>query len=156
MASSASPSPDFPLKKESISFAPPPAALSLPRLSQDTTHSTDDELTLSLREHPELSHRRSSSVDRSGSSRKGRVMSSPPPPPAYTPRGTGSPFRMEVNSIVSFDTFDTQDATTFALTLRSKHRYCLLRRLIIVCIDIITVHAHSFSDSIIRTIHSMR
>lgn len=25
--------------------------------------------------------------------------------------------------VVSFDTFDSQDATTFALTLRSKHRF---------------------------------
>jgi len=82
---STSPSPDFPLKKESISFAPPPAELTLPRLSQDIV--TDDDL-LPTREHPNSSHRRGSSVDSAGGMRKGRAMGSPPPPPAYTPRGT--------------------------------------------------------------------
>src|SRR5438270_7946086 len=80
---SASSSPDLPQKKDSISFAPPPPELQLPRLSQDLTVSTED----LPREHPELSHRRSSSADGSGSVRKGRTMASPPPPPAYTPRG---------------------------------------------------------------------
>ena len=47
-------------------------------------------------------------------------MSSPPPPPAYTPRGRTKDGLAYFE--VSFDTFDTQDATTFALTLRSKHR----------------------------------
>jgi hypothetical protein len=82
---STSPSPEFPLKKESISFAPPPAELALPRLSQDIV--TDDDL-LPAREHPESSHRRGSSADSAAGMRKGRVMGSPPPPPAYTPRGT--------------------------------------------------------------------
>lgn len=68
-------------KKETISFAPPPPELLLPRLSTDTSDA------ISIRSHPELGHRRSSSVDASGSLPNRRGMASPPPPPAYTPRG---------------------------------------------------------------------
>lgn len=124
---STSSSPDIPVaKKESISFAPPPAELALPRLSQDIV--TDDDMLYPVggatREHPESSHRRGSSADSAGGMRRGRVLGSPPPPPAYTPRGTHvTLFKAQViNCQVSFDTFDTLDATTFALTLRSKHR----------------------------------
>jgi len=83
MASTSS-SPDLPVKKESISFAPPPAELAVPRLSQDIV--TDDDL-FPAREHPDSSHRRGSSADSAGGVRKGRALASPPPPPAYTPRG---------------------------------------------------------------------
>ena len=76
MASTTSSS-ELAVKKDSISFAPPPRQLNLGRQSDDG--SADD--------HPDSSHRRSSSVDPSGSIRKGRTLSSPPPPPAYTPRG---------------------------------------------------------------------
>jgi|SRR5579862_1109460 len=115
-------SPDLITKKESISFAPPPPELNVPRLSQDLT-STED----LPRNHPQSEHRRSSSADGSGSSRKGRGMSSPPPPPAYTPRGTSAipnvTMIMELIHAVGFDTFDTLDASTISLTLRSKHRF---------------------------------
>jgi hypothetical protein len=115
MTSTASSSPEALLKKDAISFAPPPPELMLPRLSVDSAFSEDESQP---REHPDLSRRRSSSRDRT--QRKGRGMNSPPPPPSYTPRGT-----LAASSLteVSFDTFDTEDAPTFALTLRYKHRF---------------------------------
>jgi hypothetical protein len=83
MTSPASPSPEASIKKESISFAPPPPELQLPRLSLSVSSTVDQR----PREHPELSHR-SYSVDGGKSSfRKGGVLGSPPPPSAYSPRG---------------------------------------------------------------------
>lgn len=74
---------ELPVKKESISFAPPPPELQLPRDGVDNVNAAEDQPP----QHPDSSHRRGSSTDASGTSRKGRAMSSPPPPPAYTPRG---------------------------------------------------------------------
>ena len=79
---SPSPPPELVVKKDSISFALPPPQVHLPRLSQDIVT-----LDQQPREHPESSHRRSSSADAIGSSRRARGMGSPPPPSAYTPRG---------------------------------------------------------------------
>src|SRR5271156_4842862 len=106
-------SPDPPLgKKETISFAPPPPELLLPRLSTDTSDA------ISIRSHPELGHRRSSSVDAAtaGSIPSRRGMASPPPPPAYTSRGmyplSYSPLLLAISmlqdadGLVSFDTFE--------------------------------------------------
>lgn len=89
---SAASSPDIPpLRKDTISFAPPPPELNLTRTSIDTPRTSfDAQQSLLQREHPELSHRRSSSADGAGSTRRGRVMGSPPPPPSYTPRGNST------------------------------------------------------------------
>ena len=115
-------SPEIAVKKDSISFAPPPAELALPRLSQDVA--TDDDLYPTPREHPESSHRRASSADSAGGPRRGRAMASPPLLRLILREV--DPLGLNNRLIkVSFDTFETRDATTFALTLRSKHRsYC--------------------------------
>jgi hypothetical protein len=81
MASS-SPPPEVAVKKDSISFAPPPPELQFTRQSQDILANDQQP-----REHPDSSHQRSSLADAPGSTRSRRAMSSPPPPPAYTPRG---------------------------------------------------------------------
>ena len=80
MMASPSQSPELPVKKETVSFAPPPAELNLPRITLNSITATDDQ----PREHPDSSFRRSSFADSSG---RKRLMSSPPPPPAYSPRG---------------------------------------------------------------------
>jgi hypothetical protein len=75
-----SPSSELPVKKETVSFAPPPPELNLPRITLNSSTAIDDQ----PREHPDSSYRRSSLSDSSG---RKRLMSSPPPPPAYSPRG---------------------------------------------------------------------
>ena len=66
MMASPSQSPELPVKKETVSFAPPPAELNLPRITLNSITATDDQ----PREHPDSSHRRSSLADSSGSARK--------------------------------------------------------------------------------------